>query len=85
MTLLFPWPVGSGFSLWPKNTSEPLSIPESTPVFMGVTEERGVWSERCQGCGQCILGKPLESVPYPGAPRGSSTAPVAVLHKENVK
>jgi ferredoxin len=36
----------------------------STPVFpgvntcfMGVTEERGVWSERCQGCGQCILGK----------------------------
>ena len=36
----------------------------STPVFpgvntcfMGVTEERGVWSERCQGCGQCMLGK----------------------------
>lgn len=34
----------------------------STPVFpgldtcfMGVTEERGVWSERCQGCGKCIL------------------------------
>ena len=36
----------------------------STPVypgvntlFMGATEERGVWSERCQGCGQCILGQ----------------------------
>ena len=36
----------------------------STPVFpgvntcfMGVTEERGVWSEGCQGCGQCMLGK----------------------------
>ena len=36
----------------------------STPVFpgvntcfMGVTEERGVWSERCQGCGRCMLGK----------------------------
>ena len=36
----------------------------STPVFpgvntcfIGVTEERGVWSERCQACGQCILGK----------------------------
>jgi ferredoxin len=34
----------------------------STPVFpgvntcfMGVTEERGLWTERCQGCGQCIL------------------------------
>ncbi len=34
----------------------------STPVFpgvntcfMGAAEERGVWSERCQGCGQCVL------------------------------
>ncbi len=29
--------------------------PGVNTVFMGVTEERGVWSERCQGCGQCIL------------------------------
>jgi len=36
----------------------------STPVypgvntcFMGATEERGVWTERCQGCGQCILSR----------------------------
>ena len=36
----------------------------STPIFpgvntcfMGAAEERGVWSERCQGCGQCMLGK----------------------------
>ena len=36
----------------------------STPVFpgvntcfMGVTEERGLWTERCQGCGQCILSR----------------------------
>jgi ferredoxin len=34
----------------------------STPIypgvntcFMGVTEKRGLWTERCQGCGQCIL------------------------------
>jgi ferredoxin len=25
--------------------------------FMGVTEERGVYSERCQGCGACILAE----------------------------
>ncbi len=31
--------------------------PGVNTCFMGVTEERGVWSERCQGCGQCILGK----------------------------
>jgi len=36
----------------------------STPVypglntcFMGVTEERFLWTERCQGCGQCILAR----------------------------
>jgi ferredoxin len=32
-------------------------FPGVNTCFMGVTEERGVWSERCQGCGQCILGK----------------------------
>jgi len=31
--------------------------PGVNTCFMGVTEERGVWSERCQGCGQCILGR----------------------------
>jgi hypothetical protein len=25
--------------------------------FLGVTEERGLWTERCQACGQCILGQ----------------------------
>jgi ferredoxin len=32
-------------------------FPAVNTAFMGVTEERGVWSERCQGCGQCILAK----------------------------
>ncbi len=31
--------------------------PGLNTLFMGVTEERGVWAERCQGCGQCILGQ----------------------------
>ena len=31
--------------------------PALNTLFMGVTEERGVWAERCQGCGQCILGQ----------------------------
>jgi len=36
----------------------------STPIypgvntcFMGATEDRGLWTERCQGCGQCILSR----------------------------
>jgi hypothetical protein len=24
---------------------------------MGVTEEHGVWAERCQGCGDCVLDR----------------------------
>ena len=30
-------------------------LPGVDTCFMGVTEERGVWTERCQGCGQCIF------------------------------
>lgn len=29
--------------------------PGVNTVFMGANEARGVWSERCQGCGQCLL------------------------------
>jgi len=25
--------------------------------FLGVTEERGVWTERCQACGKCVLAE----------------------------
>jgi ferredoxin len=32
-------------------------VPGVDTCFMGVTEERGVWSERCQGCGQCVLAR----------------------------
>jgi ferredoxin len=31
--------------------------PGVNTVFMGVTEDRGLWTERCQGCGQCILAR----------------------------
>lgn len=29
--------------------------PGVNTCFMGATEKRGLWTERCQGCGQCIL------------------------------
>ena len=29
--------------------------PGVNTMFMGTNETRGVWSERCQGCGQCLL------------------------------
>ena len=30
-------------------------MPGVDTCFLGVTEERGVWTERCQACGKCIL------------------------------
>jgi ferredoxin len=39
-----------------KYFSKPI-FPGVNTCFMGAAEERGVWSERCQGCGQCMLGK----------------------------
>ncbi|MBW2095568.1 MAG: methylenetetrahydrofolate reductase C-terminal domain-containing protein [Deltaproteobacteria bacterium] len=32
-------------------------LPGVNTCFLGVTEERGVWTERCQACGQCILAR----------------------------
>jgi ferredoxin len=34
---------------------EQLVYPGLNTTFMGVTEELGVWSERCLGCGECVL------------------------------
>lgn len=31
--------------------------PGVNTCFMGATEKRGLWVERCQGCGQCILAQ----------------------------
>ncbi len=30
-------------------------LPGVNTCFLGATEERGVWTERCQACGACIL------------------------------
>ena len=37
-----------------KYTQKPV-YPGVNTCFMGATESRGIWTERCQGCGQCIL------------------------------
>jgi len=37
-----------------KYTTLPI-LPGVNTCFLGATEERGLWTERCQACGQCIL------------------------------
>ncbi|NOR25732.1 MAG: hypothetical protein GQ542_15365 [Desulforhopalus sp.] len=31
-------------------------FPAVNTTFMGASERQGVWAERCQGCGNCLLG-----------------------------
>jgi ferredoxin len=57
--------------------------PGVNTCFLGVTEKRGLWTERCQACGQCILAitggicpvsrcaKRLLNGPCGGSARGS--------------
>ena len=68
----------------------------STPVypgvntcFLGAAEERGVWGERCQACGQCILGKTAGICPISrcakrvlNGPCGGSTKGSCELNKD---
>ncbi len=35
---------------------EKMVFPALNTKFMGASESQGVWSERCRGCGDCLLG-----------------------------
>lgn len=68
----------------------------STPVypgvntcFLGVTEERGLWTERCQACGQCLLASTGGICPVSrcakrvlNGPCGGSTKGKCEIHNE---
>ncbi len=63
--------------------------PGVNTCFLGATEERGVWGERCQACGQCILGKTAGICPVSrcakrvlNGPCGGSTKGSCELDKE---
>jgi ferredoxin len=64
-------------------------FPGVNTCFMGVTEERGVWAERCQACGQCILGQTAGICPISrcakrllNGPCGGSTNGKCEINKE---
>ncbi|MBW2029517.1 MAG: methylenetetrahydrofolate reductase C-terminal domain-containing protein [Deltaproteobacteria bacterium] len=66
-------------------------LPGVDTCFMGATEERGVWTERCQGCGQCILAKTAGICPVSrcakrlfNGPCGGSTKGHCEIDKELV-
>ena len=46
---------GAGVQFMAEMYSKMRIFPGVNTCFIGVTDEKGVWSERCQACGECIL------------------------------
>jgi len=80
---------GVGVQFMAEKYPRTLVFPGVNTSFMGVTEERGVWSERCQACGQCILGQTAGICPISrcakrilNGPCGGSTNGKCEINKE---
>lgn len=46
---------GAGVQFMAEMYKEKPVFPGVDTCFIGVTEEQGIWSERCQACGRCVL------------------------------
>jgi len=46
---------GAGIQYVAEKYRNKVVLPGVNTTFLGVTLEQGVWSERCQGCGECVL------------------------------
>jgi ferredoxin len=47
---------GVGVQALAERFPDKIVVPGLNTVFMGMPVEQGVWSERCQACGDCLLG-----------------------------
>jgi len=48
---------GVGVQTLAEQFPDAIVYPALNTTFMGRPEERGIWSERCLGCGNCVLDK----------------------------
>ena len=46
---------GAGIQFVAEKFPAVIVLPGLDTTFIGVTEEQGVWAERCQACGDCVL------------------------------
>ena len=54
---------GCGIQFVGEHYRDRLVLPAINTTFEGVTEEHGLWTERCQGCGNCVLDRTLGICP----------------------
>jgi len=59
--------------------------PGVNTCFIGVTEEKGVWTERCQACGECILARTGGICPIARCSKRILNARAAALRMENAR
>ena len=74
---------GAGVQLVAEMLAPMIVVPALNTRFIGITEEEGVWAEKCIGCGTaCWLIMPGYAL-MRYAPRAWLMAPVVVAKKEN--
>jgi ferredoxin len=47
---------GIGVQAMNERFPDSITLPGLNTTFLGIPEEQGVWEERCQACGDCVLG-----------------------------
>jgi len=47
---------GIGVQAMNERFPDSVTLPGLNTTFLGLPEEQGVWEERCQACGDCVLG-----------------------------
>ncbi|MBW1675308.1 MAG: methylenetetrahydrofolate reductase C-terminal domain-containing protein [Deltaproteobacteria bacterium] len=50
-------------------------VPALNTVFIGIEEGPGIWAERCQSCGNCVLGETGDICPITMCPKGLLNGP----------
>jgi hypothetical protein len=60
-------------------TEKPV-LPAVNTTFYGVTIEHGVWSERCLGCGNCVLDKTVGICPVTRCAKSLFNGPCSGSH-----
>ncbi len=71
---------GCGIQFVGEHYTDKIVLPAVNTTFDGVTLQHGVWSERCLGCGNCILDKTLGNSPVTRCAKSLFNGPCGGSH-----
>ena len=76
---------GCGIQFVGEHYRHKIVLPAVNTTFDGVTEEHGVWTERCLGCGNCILDRTLGICPVTRCAKSIFNGPCGGLPGRQVR